>query len=59
MLPNDPAADPEVERVARILARGRDDDQDPDAPGRDGEPRWREFVDMAVSAIRANRTLRS
>ena len=58
MLPNDPAADPEVERVARVLAAGENDDLDPDEIMSDGEPRWRAFVDRAVGAIRSNRLLR-
>ena len=54
MLPNDPASDPEVERVARILASGTADQPDlydPDDIMPDGEPRWRAYVDRAVSAI--------
>lgn len=48
-LPNDPAADPEVERVARIFceAAGRVPD-DLDAVG---DPAWRAHIDTAVSAI--------
>ena len=58
MLPNDPAADPEVERVARDLASGPDGTLGPDEIMSDGEPRWRAFVDRAVGAIRSNRLLR-
>lgn len=56
MLANDPAADPQVERVARILAAGtaeQPDLHDPDEIMPDGEPRWRHHVDQAVCAIAA------
>ncbi len=54
-----PAADPEVERVARILSGGENDDLDSDSDEimSDGEPRWRAFVDRAVGAIWSNRLL--
>lgn len=48
-----------MERVARELARGERDQLDPDEIMPDGEPRWRAFVDMALSAIHASRVLRS
>ncbi len=60
MLPNDPAADSEVERVARILASGTDDEPDlydPDEIMSDGEPRWRQHVRQAIGAIHAHRTM--
>lgn len=60
MLPNDPAADPEVERVARILAAGPADEPnlfDPDEIMEDGEPRWRRHVQNAIGAIRAHRIM--
>ena len=55
MLLNDPAADPEVERVARIFCEHTG--QDPDQMNEDGDPLWRSFVTIAVSAIAAHRTL--
>lgn len=60
MIPNDPASDPEVVRVARIFAAGPADDParfDPDEIMADGEPRWRQHVDQAVGAIHAARVL--
>ena len=55
MLPNDPASDPEVERVARLFCA--DAGLDPDALDPDGEPLWRRYVQTAVSSIAAWRTM--
>ena len=60
MRPNDPAADPEVERVAREFAAGpaaKPDLYDPDEIMEDGEPRWRRHVQNAIGAIHAHRTM--
>lgn len=54
---NDPAADPQVERVARILAGGPDNALDPDEIMEYGEPLWRAWVERAVGAIAAHRML--
>ena len=58
MLPNDPASDPQVERVARVLAAGLNGERDPDEIMSDGDPRWRQHVQQAIGAIHADRVLR-
>ena len=57
VIPNDPAHDPEVERVARVFAGGEHDDLDPDEIMDDGWPRWRTYFETAISAIAASRVL--